>query len=44
VADQHHFVEAERVEPGVEVAGVIVEAVLHRRLARAAHTDEVGRE
>ena len=44
VADQHHPVQALRVEPGVEVAGVVGEGVAEVRLAGAAHADEVGRE
>jgi hypothetical protein len=44
VTDDHDPIKAERVEPGVEVAGMVSEAVGHVGLAGSAHPDEVGRE
>jgi hypothetical protein len=42
VSDQHDAIEPERVEPGIEIAGVIAEFVGDVRLARPPHADEIG--
>jgi hypothetical protein len=45
VDERDVVVQAQRVEPGVEIAGVIGEAIgVRRRFARLAHADQVGRE
>ncbi len=44
MADEDHVLELQRVEPGVEVARVVGEAVGDVGLARAAHPDQVGGE
>ncbi len=44
VADEDDPVEAQRLEPGVQVAGLVVEAVVDVRLAGGPHADQVGRE
>ncbi len=44
VADEDDPVEAQRLEPGVQVAGLVVEAVVDVRLAGGAHADQVRRE
>ena len=43
-ADQYDSVQPERVEPGVEIAGVVGEAVRQIGLARAPHPNQIGRE
>jgi hypothetical protein len=44
MADQDHPVQAEGVEPGVQVAGVVGEPVSDAGLARGAHPDQVRRQ
>jgi hypothetical protein len=43
-ADQHDAIEAQRIEPRIEIVGVIDEPVRDVGPARAAHADEVRGE
>ncbi|MCY1376955.1 hypothetical protein D9M69_644880 [compost metagenome] len=43
-AHQHYVVQAQRVDPGLQIACVIVICIGDVRFARATHADQVRRE